>query len=162
METLFSDIGIVADCLGRGLKNLAQLDDMPIAVYVTNAEGEITYFNEAAERLWGRAPVLGHDKWCGSWDIYTAEGEFLPHDKCPMAEAIRLRRPVRGVQAIAVRPDGSSFRFMPFPTPLCDDGGLLVGAINILVHLREELPPAVNVKRIAMVERSTARIAANQ
>lgn len=162
METLFSDISIVADCLGRGLKNLKQLDEMPVAVYVTNADGEITYFNAAAEKLWGRAPVLGLDKWCGSWDIFTAEGEFLPHEKCPMAEAIRQHRPIRGVQAIAVRPDGSSFRFMPFPTPLCDDGGLLVGAINILIHLGEEVPPAVNVKRITMVERPQARVTAHR
>ena len=159
MDSLISDISVVADRLGRGLKSFGELDDMPVAVYVININGYITYYNPAAESLWGRAPVLGVDKWCGSWDIFTADGKFIPHDKCLMADAIKQRRPIRGIQAIAMRPDGTSFRCMPFPTPLFDDNGLIVGAINILLHLNEEPPPAVYVPRITMVERQALQSA---
>ena len=37
---------------------------------------------------------------------------------------------VRGVEAVAERPDGTRVPFVPFPTPLRDPTGKVVGAIN--------------------------------
>ena len=42
------------------------LEALPVAVYVTDAEGRITFFNQAAVELWGHAPEPGA-RWCGSW-----------------------------------------------------------------------------------------------
>jgi len=50
-----------------------------------------------------------------------------------MAVTLREGRPVRGVEAIAERPDGTRAPFMPYPTPLHDASGRLVGAVNLLV-----------------------------
>jgi PAS domain-containing protein len=90
---------------------------LPFAVYTTDAAGRITFYNEAAVALWGRRPMLGRDRWCGSWHIYSLNGAPLPHDRCPMAVAIREDRRVRGVTAVAERPDGTQVHFRPFPTP---------------------------------------------
>ena len=84
---------------------------------------------------WGRRPVLGRDRWCGSWHIYTLNGAPLPHDRCPMAVAIREDRRVRGVTAVAERPDGTRVHFRPLPTPLHDANDNLVGAVNVLLDL---------------------------
>ena len=54
-----------------------------------------------------------------------------------LADAIRGRRPVRGVTAIAERPDGVRVAFMPLPTPLFDADGALAGAVNILIDVIE-------------------------
>jgi PAS domain-containing protein len=40
------------------------LDDLPAAIYVTDAFGRITYFNDAAATLWGHRPVIGTSEWC--------------------------------------------------------------------------------------------------
>jgi hypothetical protein len=48
------------------------------------------------------------------------DGTPLPHDQCPMAIALKENRPVRGVEAVAERPDGTRVPFIPFPTPLRD------------------------------------------
>jgi PAS domain S-box-containing protein len=111
------------------------LEALPVAVYATDAAGRITFFNEAAAALWGRRPVLGQELWCGSWRIYMPDGTPLPHEQCPMAVALREDRPVRNVDAIAERPDGTRIRFMPYPTPLHDAFGALIGAVNILVDI---------------------------
>jgi PAS domain S-box-containing protein len=111
------------------------LEALPVAVYATDAAGRITFFNEAAAALWGRRPVLGQELWCGSWRIYMPDGTPLPHDRCPMAVALREDRPIRNVDAIAERPDGTRVRFMPYPTPLHDASGALIGAVNILVDI---------------------------
>jgi len=113
------------------------LDVLPAAVYTTNATGQITYFNEAAAALWGCRPELGSSEWCGSWKLYWPDGRSLPHDQCPMAVALKEGRPVRGVEAIAERPDGSRVPFMPFPTPLYGASGELLGAVNMLVDITD-------------------------
>jgi PAS domain S-box-containing protein len=110
---------------------------LPAAVYTTNAAGQITYFNEAAATLWGCRPELGSSEWCGSWKLYWPDGRPLPHDQCPMAIALKEGRPIHGMEAIAERPDGSRVSFMPFPTPLYGESGVLLGAVNMLVDLTD-------------------------
>jgi signal transduction histidine kinase len=61
----------------------------------------------------------------------------MRHDECPMATALKDGRPVRGGEAIAVRPDGSKVRFLAYPTPLYDDQGQMTGAVNVLVDVTE-------------------------
>jgi len=113
------------------------IDSLPVAVYTTDAEGNITHYNEAAAEFAGRRATLGKDKWCVTWRLYQPDGTFLPHDKCPMADALLTGKPVRGVEAVAERPDGTRAHFMPFPTPLFDHDGKLTGGINVLVDITE-------------------------
>ncbi len=113
------------------------LDQMPAAIYVTDALGRITYFNEAAATLWGHRPTIGTSEWCGSWKLFWPDGRALPHGECPMAIAIKEERPVRGVEAIAERPDGTRVPFEPFPTPLFDASGALIGAVNMLIDITD-------------------------
>src|SRR5580658_6292907 len=113
------------------------LDALPAAVYTTDAEGRITYFNPAATELAGRTPTLGSDEWCVTWRLYLPDGTPLPHDECPMAVALKEDRAIRGVEALAERPDGTRRPFLPFPTPLHDLSGKLVGAVNMLVDISE-------------------------
>jgi PAS domain S-box-containing protein len=113
------------------------LDALPAAVYTTDAEGRITYYNETAAQMWGHRPELGTSEWCGSWKLYWPDGTPLPHGECPMAIALKEDRPVRGLEAIAERPDGTRVPFIPYPTPLHDESGRLVGAVNMLIDITE-------------------------
>src|SRR5581483_2227979 len=61
----------------------------------------------------------------------------LPHDECPMAVALKEGRPIRDAEAVAERPDGTRVPFIPYPTPLRDEKGEIVGAINMLVDISE-------------------------
>jgi PAS domain S-box-containing protein len=110
---------------------------IPAAIYTTDADGKITYFNQAAVDLAGRTPTLGVDQWCVTWKLFLPDGTPLPHDQCPMAIAIKEGRPVRGVEAVAERPDGTRVPFIPYPTPMRDAEGKIVGAINMLVDVSE-------------------------
>lgn len=110
---------------------------IPAAIYTTDAEGRITYFNEAAVELAGRTPVIGSDEWCVTWKLYWPDGTPLPHEECPMAVALKEGRAIRNVEAVAERPDGTRVPFIPYPTPLRDGNGKIVGAINMLVDVSE-------------------------
>lgn len=110
-------------------------DALPVAVYLTDAEGRITYYNKAAARLWGRRPKLGEDGWCGSHLLRWPDGAPMAHDECPMAIALKEGRALSGREAAAERPDGTRIAFLAYPTPLFDDEGELAGAINALVDI---------------------------
>lgn len=112
------------------------LEALGVAVYTTDAEGHITFFNEAAADLWGRRPELG-EEWFGSWKLYWPDGRPMPHEQCPMAIALNEARSVRGYEAVAVRPDGTRAAFIPYPTVVFDANGRLIGAINVLVDVTE-------------------------
>lgn len=110
---------------------------IPAAIYTTDAAGKITYYNEAAVEFAGRRPTIGSDEWCVTWKMYWPDGTPLPHDQCPMAAALKEGRPIRGKEAVAERPDGTRVPFIPFPTPLRDASGKVVGAINMLIDISE-------------------------
>ena len=113
------------------------LQGLPTAVYTTDADGRITFYNEAAAELWGMRPELGKSEFCGPWKLYWPDGTPLRHDECPMALALKEKRPIRGMEAIAERPDGTRVSFIPYPTPLFDASGALIGAVNALVDITE-------------------------
>src|SRR5271155_5005289 len=95
---------VVAFVKGGDRVQLRALDTFPVAIYVTDIDGFITYFNPACVDFAGRTPTLNRDRWCVTWKLYTNSGDFLPHERCPMAVAIQTRRAVRGAAAVAERP----------------------------------------------------------
>src|SRR5579883_1698607 len=113
------------------------LEALPAAVYTTDAAGRITFYNDAAVKLAGRRPALGSDEWCVTWRLFWPDGRPMAHDECPMAVALKENRPIRGQEAIAEGPDGTRVPFIPYPTPLRDASGALVGAVNMLVDITD-------------------------
>jgi PAS domain S-box-containing protein len=122
----------------------ALLDELTEPIYTTDANGAVTYWNSACVAFAGREPQLGHDRWCVTWQLYTTTGEPLPHDECPMAQALKEKRAIRDVIAIAERPDGSRVAFRPYPTPMFDTDGGLTGAVNMLIDVTDEQSSALH------------------
>ena len=129
---------------------------LPAAIYMTDAAGRITFYNEAAAELWGCHPEIGKSEWCGSWKLYWPDGTPLPHDECPMAVTLKTGKPVRGVEAVAERPDGTRVPFMPYPTPLRDASGKLVGAVNMLIDLTDRVR-ANQIRAASRIDRRILR-----
>jgi PAS domain S-box-containing protein len=118
---------------------ISTFDAIPVPLYLADGQGTITYFNPACVDFAGRTPVVGRDRWCVTWKLYTDNGELLPHDRCPMADAIREKRPVRGKTAVAERPDGSRRNFAPYPTPLLDRDGTVRCALNLFIDITDAM-----------------------
>jgi PAS domain S-box-containing protein len=113
------------------------IDALPAAIYTTDAEGRLQHFNPAAAELSGRIPDLGTDRWCVTWKLFRPDGTPLPHDECPMAVALKEGRAATGEEFIAERPDGKRRWIAPYPTPLRDAQGRVVGGINMLLDVTE-------------------------
>ncbi|HKD22113.1 MAG TPA: PAS domain S-box protein [Rhizomicrobium sp.] len=131
------------------------VDTLPVALYMTDAAGRITYFNKAAANLWGRSPRIGEDFWCGSWRLYWPDGTPMPHDQCPMAQTLKTGRPVLGASAIAERPDGARFLIRPYPTPIYDSAGHMTGAVNMLFDITVWNAPEQASQQLAAIVESS-------
>jgi PAS domain S-box-containing protein len=131
------------------------LEALPAAIYTTDTSGRITFYNQAAADLWGHRPKLGESEWCGSWRLYWPDGKPMQHDQCPMAITLKEKRQIRGVQAIAERPDGSRVHFIPYPTLLYDGSGTLAGAVNMLVDITERQRAEEYAQRLASIVESS-------
>jgi PAS domain S-box-containing protein len=134
------------------------LEALPVAIYTTGIDGRITFYNRAAVELWGREPGLESAYWCGSWKLFWPDGSAMRHDECPMAQAVKENRSVRGAEAMAERPDGTRFWFVPYPTPLHDSDGRLVGAVNMLIDITDRKR---NEKRLELLSRELDHRAKN-
>ena len=133
------------------------LDALPAAIYTTDPAGRITFFNQAAVALAGRRPVLGSDRWCVSWRLFWPDGTPMGHDECPMAIALREDRAIRGTELIAERPDGVRVPILPYPTPLHDESGKLLGAVNMLVDISDRKKAEQALRRFnAMLQQNVA------
>lgn len=113
------------------------LRHLQAAACVCDAAGYIQAYNSPAVELWGRAPEVGRDQWCGAWRLFRPDGRPLPLDASPMALAIREQRSVVGEEIVIERPDGSRRHVRVFPSPILDAAGHLEGAVNLLVDISE-------------------------
>src|SRR5215469_12556787 len=85
----------IASAIAAGDRRYCELlDALPAAVYITDAQGHITFYNQACIAFAGRRPRLG-DRWCVTSKLCWPDGTPMRQDECPMAVALREDRPVR-------------------------------------------------------------------
>jgi PAS domain S-box-containing protein len=142
---LFSERRSQQDLLSANNKRLRHQEEafrrllgaLPAAIYTADSAGHITYCNQAAVDLWGRRPELGKDKWSDLCRLRYADGTSMPLEDCATQICLQQRRAVVGQETILVRPDGSTIPFIPYPAPLLDEKGAVVGVVNMKVDITE-------------------------
>ncbi len=116
----------------------AILEALPKAIYITDANGRMTYCNKAAAYLLGGGAQDATTGYSGNWRFYSHDGASLYPDDCSMAKILEGNYPNRGFNAFAVRPDGSRVSFIACPAPIYDAEENLVGVVNMLTDLTDQ------------------------
>jgi PAS domain S-box-containing protein len=127
--------GLARPSRGLDTTDHAMIDALPVAIYVTDAEGRLTHYNAAAAKMSGRNPELGVDRWCITWKLFLPDGTPLPHEQYPMARVLKGDEISEGGEYLAERPDGTRFWFTPYPAALHNAEGEITGGINLLVDI---------------------------
>jgi PAS domain S-box-containing protein len=119
------------------LQNL--LGKLPAGAYLCDSDGLITYFNDHAARIWGRAPELNNpvDRFCGSFKLYSSDGKPIVHDECWMALALKTGKEYNGQEIIIECPDRTRRTVLAHANPIYDEVGNLQGAVNVLVDISD-------------------------
>ena len=110
---------------GLDTSNRAIFDALRVAVYVTDREGRLTYYNALAAKLSGRAPELGVDWSYIAPKLFLPDGTPVPQGQYPMALVLKGDEILEGREYIAERPDGTRFWFASYPSALRDAQGKL-------------------------------------
>jgi PAS domain S-box-containing protein len=115
------------------------LERLPAGAYMCDRDGLITYFNEQAATLWGRKPQIGEpfDRFCGSFKLYSSDGSPVQHEDCWMAKALQTGQDFTGQEIVIERPDGTRRNALAHASPLRDETGQIVGAVNVLVDVTD-------------------------
>jgi Signal transduction histidine kinase len=66
-----------------------------------------------------------------------------------MAMSLLQNRPIRGMEAVVERPDGIRVPVLPYPTPLRDAAGTLVGGVNMLVEITDRKQAEKQLRQLA-------------
>lgn len=127
---------------------------LPVAVYVTDAEGRIVFHNAAAADLWGEHPEPG-SRWRDSWRLRGIDGRPMRHDESPMALTLRDGRAVRGRCVMLERRHGGRVSLAVYPSLLHDASGAVTGAINVLVDIDAQPESDIQAARLAAIVESS-------
>jgi PAS domain S-box-containing protein len=115
------------------------LERLPAGAYICKTDGLITYYNQRAVEIWGRAPRLndGEDRFCDSFKLYTPDGTLLRHDQCWMALALKEADDYNEREIVIERPDGTRISAMAHANPIRDASGTVIGTVNFLVDISD-------------------------
>lgn len=107
-------------------------------VIVADAEGRITFINEAARRLHGIAALgVPIDRYSDVYRLLTIDGSPFPPDELPLARAVRGET-VRDAEWRIRRPDGSEIIAQGSATPVYAENGSTLGAVLTLRDVTEQ------------------------
>jgi PAS domain S-box-containing protein len=117
----------------------AFLERLPAGAYTCDPDGLITYFNSHAVQIWGRKPKLNDpiDRFCGSFKLFATDGSPILHDQCWMALALKNLREYNGHEIMIERPDGHRLTALAHASPIHNEMGKLIGAVNVLVDISD-------------------------
>ena len=131
-------------------------NSVPIAVFSCDRFAVLQHYNRYAGELWGRHPLCGVERHCGSANLYLPDGTPLPHSQSPIVEVLRSGIPANDVEVIVERSDGSRISVLVNFIPLKSASGEITGAVTSFIDITER-------KRgeVALIEAKAAAEKAN-
>lgn len=114
---------------GPGLERSPAVDQLSEAVIVADADGSITFFNDAALRLHGDGLDRGGpEAHADGFRLLTMDGQPFGPAEFPLARALSGET-VRDVRWRVRRPDDSEIVAIGSASPLVDSEGRRIGAV---------------------------------
>jgi len=130
------------------------LDLLPIATFICDAKGTILQYNRHAVALWGQTPEPGQtlEQLRESARIFELDG--TPIARSMVAEVLASGTPVRDVERIIERADGTRLILSINVDPLRNAQGDLVGAVNCFLDIteRKRMDAALESTRLHALE----------
>jgi PAS domain S-box-containing protein len=112
------------------------LEALPAAIQTTDTAGRITYCNQAAVDLWGVRPEVGRDTLHSLYRLYYQDGTPIS-DLDDLLRASCAGAKPRGQELILERTDGKRIPIISSPSPLSDEAGGVVGAVQMYLDISE-------------------------
>lgn len=107
---------------------------LAVPLFLTDADGTLVFYNEAAEQLLGRrfddSGEMSFDAWTSAFAVRDDAGQPLEIDQLPLVKALRERRPAHARFDITGM-DGAVRTLEVAAFPLQGQGGSRLGAVAL-------------------------------
>jgi PAS domain S-box-containing protein len=113
------------------------LEALPAAIQTTDTAGRITYCNQAAVDLWGVRPEMGRDTLHSLYRLYYQDGTPISNQDEPLRACQGAGEKLRGQDLVLERTDGKRIPIISSPSPLSDEAGGVVGAVQMYLDISE-------------------------
>jgi len=110
-------------------------DSLAIAVYACNKDGYIVFYNEPAGKLWGRAPVLFEEKWCGFNKLYHADGTQVISAESLIEGMLKDGSGEQRLELKGLRTDGTCRKVLFVPKHIYNENGDIEGICCSLIDI---------------------------
>lgn len=112
------------------LRNI--LDTVPSGIAVVDPSGKITRANTEAERVLGlsESTITGRTYDDVGWKIAAVDGGSFPPDDIPVAQVLRTKAPVSGIEHAIEHPDGRRTILSVNAAPMRDASGTIVSVVT--------------------------------
>jgi PAS domain S-box-containing protein len=114
----------------------ALIEKLPVGIYACDMQGRVVWFNARAAALWGRTP-RSYDGVERFRDAHWLNGRQTTPEETPTLAVLKTGIPIRGVEGLVERPDGSRIWTMAHIEPVRDENGSIVGAITFFHETSE-------------------------
>lgn len=150
------EVGVLR-ALEAGSRRAQFFECLPVACYACDRTGVITDYNRRAVELLGREPQAT-DRYTAAHRILDAQGIPIPSDATATACLLKSGLAQLNREILIERPDGKQVTVLSNVAPLLDEGGNMVGAIDVLQDItdRRWLEEA---RRVAERVKASARVA---
>ncbi|MBU2018872.1 MAG: PAS domain S-box protein [Bacteroidetes bacterium] len=130
------------------------IHNLPVALYTTNLEGDLKIYNKAALDLWGGEPSP-KAKWIGVDHVFSPVGKMLKNNETPIAQSVKLRKNIRDREVIYKKQNGDLVNILPYPSPIIDSNGEMIGAMNILVDITKSKKVEQDLRVLSLIAKET-------
>ncbi len=117
----------------------AILQQLIEGVIITDAQGCITFINEAASRLHGAATLnVSPEAYTETYHLYTESGNPYPPSELPLSRAVLRDEIVTEARWRIRRPDGTEVLVVGNARPIYDEQGIKIAAVLTIRELESE------------------------
>lgn len=130
-------------------------DSAAIAIFVTGSDGNVTFLNPEAEKMFGYAPeeIIGQD--LHSMIHYQhPDGTPFPLEECPLGNVFADGKPVRDYEGTFFRKGGSPVEMVCSNMPIMENGKA-VGEVMAMLDISERKRAEAAVRESEKFVRST-------
>ncbi len=127
----------------------AILQTVAQGLLIVSAEGEMSYWNPAAERLLGldTQAMASQRLTLDHWQVQDAAGRPLPFDRWPATRVLKTGEEIIGEQIRVIHADGSDITLSISGAPLRDGAGNVTGAVLSFQDVTERRVAAETLAR---------------
>lgn len=111
------------------------LEEIPLAVYICNRLGNITFYNSSAVHLWGQSPDLEAVKWSGAYRAFNASGEELSEDDYAEFANFDDNKAFQAIEMVIERPSGVKKNVLLHVKPIYSTLGKVKETLHILADV---------------------------